>query len=355
MSIYTKTGDAGITMLQDGKPIPKHHPVIQAMAALDELNAHVGMVRSQISTAEPPDDIEQIQKNIMTIMSLISTTAGKKPPAHSRTGHKTAESNPALTGSGLSTGWDEIFADEVTVLESKIDKLTSVMPAMTSFVTYGTCPKSATIDLARAVARRAETSLTQIAETCLYAKTTLAYINRLSDYLYVKARYADFEHTVTQAVKDVLSKTDTSAHSGEISPEAPTANCINLTQAKSMLEKIEHKAKESNLPIVAACVNASGNPVALHVMDGAFLISYEAALAKAYTSAALKMPTAELNRLVQPGQPFYGLESIGGGKILPIGGGVPLFDRDGQLVGAIGVSGGTAEQDHELANSFTPV
>jgi len=343
MSIYTKTGDNGKTMLQNGKPIPKHHPIIRALAALDELNAHLGIIKSQISQCEAADDFEAIQKNIMTVSSLISTA--EKSPASHNLGNAVSKTNKTTSP---GTGWDEIFEDEVKILESQIDKLTSMLPPMTSFVTYGACPKSAAIDLARAVARRAETNLTQVAETSGYAKTTLAYINRLSDFLYIRARYTDFEHAVTQAVKNELGGTDV----GNPPQEAIATlyeNNLNLTQAKSLLEKIERKAKEKNLPIVIACVNAAGNPIAIHVMDNAFLVSYEAALAKAYTSAALKMPTADLNSLVQPGQPFYGLESLGGGKILPIGGGVPLFDRSGRLIGAIGVSGGTAEEDHDLA------
>ena len=160
-------------------------------------------------------------------------------------------------------------------------------------MTYGTCPKSAALDLTRAVARRAETNLTQIAETSGYAGATLAYVNRLSDFLYVKARHADFEHTVTQAVMDTLKDVSASKFSG--------TNTLTLPQAKALLEKIERKASEMNLPIVVACVNAAGNPIAVHVMNGALLISNEAAWAKAYTSAALKMPTADLYPLVQPG------------------------------------------------------
>jgi len=86
-------------------------------------------------------------------------------------------------------------------------------------------------------------------------------------------------------------------------------------------------------------------------MDGTLPISPEAAMAKAFTAAVVKMPTLELSKLVQPGQPFFGLESLGGGKLLPIGGGVPLYNQAGQLVGAIGVSGGTAQQDHKLAEA----
>jgi len=310
-------------MLQDGIPIPKHHPTIQALAALDELNAHIGVIKSQL--ADPQLEYEQIQKTIMSIMSLVSTTSNKKPTSYSP----------------ISQGSHEFFTDETKALEASIDKISTMMPAIKTFVTYGMCEVSANLDLARAVARRAETCLSQAAETSDYAQWALPYVNRLSDYLYIKARYADFENTVIQAVKEALSTK---------SPTPAIRTEITLAQAKTLIENIEAKAKAINLPVVAACCNAAGNPIAVHVMDGALLVSYEGAIAKAYTAAALKMPTAELSKLVQPGQPFYGLETLGGGKLLPIGGGVPIFGTDGSLIGAIGVSGGTAEQDHHLAS-----
>jgi len=313
MSIYTKAGDNGKTTLQDGIPILKHHVIIQALAALDELNSYIGVIKSQ----QPSNELDEIQQNLMTAMGLLSTKSSKTTHFHSQ-------------------GLEEYFLDETKKLETKIDALNTVMPTVKSFVTYGTCPQSANLDLARAITRRAETKLSQAAEKSNYAKTAFAYINRLSDYLYTKARYADFEYTVTQEVQKALSM-------------AHETNELTLTKAKHLLEQIEHEAHKAHLPIVAAICNAAGSPIAVHVMDNALLISYEAAIAKAYTAAALKMPTSAVGKLVQPGQPFYGLEALGSGKILPIGGGVPLFNKKGNLIGAIGVSGGTAIQDEELA------
>ena len=335
MSIYTKTGDNGQTKLQDGISIPKHHPIIQAMAALDELNAHLGMIKSHISPSEPTDEYEQLQKTIMAIMSLISYTSENK--------HNNSE-----------IALDNYFIDETSFLESQIDKINATIPTATGFVTYGSCKKSSQLDIARAVTRRAETFLSQAAEHTSYAKAAFAYINRLSDFLYVKARYADFEHFITQAVETALGETrkitDQVQRPYVDSDEINfNTNQMTLPQAKTLLEKIERKAAAQNLPIVAACCNAAGNPVAVHVMDNSLLISYEAAIAKAHTAASLKMPTASLSQLVQPGQPFYGLETLGSGKITAIGGGVPLFNKSNHLIGAIGISGGTAEEDHELA------
>ena len=295
-------------MLQDGISITKHHPIIQALSALDELNANLGLIKN----LEPIPEIDKIQKNVTSIMSLISTTSQK-----------------TYTGVTL----EDFFQEETHALEIKIDKLSIMIPPISGFVAYGNCQISAQLDLARAVARRAETLLSQIDSN--YVLAAFPYINRLSDYLYMKARYADFENMIIKAVHETL--------------ENATHTEMNLAHGKSILEKIEKKARDINLSVAAAVTNAAGSPIAMHVMDGALLVGYEAAVAKAYTAAAVKMSTMELSRLVQPGQQFYGLESMEGGKILPIGGGVPMIDKTGRLVGAIGVSGGTVKQDHELA------
>ncbi len=109
---------------------------------------------------------------------------------------------------------------------------------------------------------------------------------------------------------------------------------------------MERKALSEGKQAVIAVANAQGNPVAVHVMDGAFLVSYEVAVRKAYTAVAVKMPTAELARLVQPGGTFYGLQNLD--RIVTFGGGVPLYEN-GVLIGGLGVSGGTSEEDHALA------
>ena len=83
-------------------------------------------------------------------------------------------------------------------------------------------------------------------------------------------------------------------------------------------------------------------------MDGAFLVSFDVAVRKAYTSVAVKMSTMELSKLAQPGQTFYGLDKLEGGKIVIFGGGVPLI-HNGVIIGGLGISGGTGEEDHSLA------
>ena len=108
------------------------------------------------------------------------------------------------------------------------------------------------------------------------------------------------------------------------------------------------KAKEMGVKAVVAVADNGGNPVAVQSMDGAYLASWDIALQKSYTVVALKMSTKELAALAAPGAPLYGIQFTNQGKIVIFGGGEPLV-AGGKIVGGLGVSGGTAEQDTALA------
>ena len=123
---------------------------------------------------------------------------------------------------------------------------------------------------------------------------------------------------------------------------------IGLELAKALMEKVEAYAAAKGMKCVIAVDDAHGNPIAVHVMDDAFLVSYEVATQKAYTAVAVKMSTMELSKMVQPGGTFYGLESLQNGKIAAFGGGIPLKIGD-KIVGGLGVSGGTGEEDNAVA------
>lgn len=123
---------------------------------------------------------------------------------------------------------------------------------------------------------------------------------------------------------------------------------ISLEQAKRLIEKVEAKAREMGVNAVIAVSNACANPVAVHCMDNSYIASYDVAFQKAYTVVALKMPTIELKQLSQPGGPLYGIQHTNQGRIVIFGGGEPL-KANGRIVGGLGVSGGTEEQDTALA------
>ena len=125
-----------------------------------------------------------------------------------------------------------------------------------------------------------------------------------------------------------------------------------LEQAKHLILKKEKKAIHIGVPMVLAVVDEGGNLTALHRMDGALLASLSIAQAKAFTALALRSPTGEAAASVLPGQPLYGLQNTHPGQFCLFGGGIPLFSGT-CCIGAIGVSGGTVEQDTAVAEAMT--
>ena len=123
---------------------------------------------------------------------------------------------------------------------------------------------------------------------------------------------------------------------------------MTLAIAKTLIEKIEKKATEIGLNVVIAVSDSAGRIVAVHSMDDAYIASFDIAVNKTFTYVGLKMSTAELAKLAQPGQPLYGIQHTNEGKIVIFGGGEPLYVED-KIIGAVGVSGGSAEQDTALA------
>ena len=124
---------------------------------------------------------------------------------------------------------------------------------------------------------------------------------------------------------------------------------MTLDLALVLTEKVKSKAREMGVNAVIAVSNAAGNPLSVQCMDDSYIASYDVAFNKAYTVVALKMPTTTLKELAQPGGSLYGIQFTNGGKIVIFGGGVPLYDRGGKIIGGLGVSGGSEAEDTALA------
>lgn len=124
---------------------------------------------------------------------------------------------------------------------------------------------------------------------------------------------------------------------------------LTLQKAELLAEKVLQQAEKMGVRAVVAVADSAGNPVLCKRMDDAFLASWDIAFHKAYTVTALKMSTAKLSTLAAPGGSLYGIQFTNGGKIVIFGGGDPLFDSNGNLVGGLGVSGGTEGQDTALS------
>ena len=128
------------------------------------------------------------------------------------------------------------------------------------------------------------------------------------------------------------------------------ANDITLDQAHAALEAAAKKAQEVNTKMDICVVDAGGNLKAFARMDGAWIGSIDIALKKARTARYFDMPTEDLGSMSQPGGPLYNIEVSNGG-LITFPGGIPLRNHSGEVIGAIGVSGSTVENDHAVAEA----
>ena len=125
---------------------------------------------------------------------------------------------------------------------------------------------------------------------------------------------------------------------------------VTLSDARRIIAAAEKKATEIGQPMNVAVADSGGNLVAHIRMDGAWLGSIDISIKKAYTSRAFDISTKELATHSQSGGQFFGIHASNDGKIMIFAGGIPL-KRDGKVVGSIGVSGGSGEQDHAVAEA----
>jgi uncharacterized protein GlcG (DUF336 family) len=125
---------------------------------------------------------------------------------------------------------------------------------------------------------------------------------------------------------------------------------ILLQDAKRIIEAAEKKATAIGQPMNIAVADAGGNLVAHVRMDGAWMGSIDISIKKAWTSRAFDIATQDLATHSQSGGQFFGIHASNGGKVMIFAGGIPL-KKLGKVVGAIGVSGGSGEQDHAVAEA----
>lgn len=141
------------------------------------------------------------------------------------------------------------------------------------------------------------------------------------------------ENAVREAIADYLMPSDD----------------MTLSAAQKLSKKVREKAQEMGVKAVVAISNKGANPVLVECSDDSYIASYDIAFNKAYTSVALKMSTKELAKLANPNGSLYGIQFTNKGKIVIFGGGEVLKNAKGKIIGGIGVSGGSEEQDTELA------
>lgn len=343
MNIYTKGGDKGTTSLVHTKNVSKSDDRIQLVGTIDELTSHLGLVKTMLKDEDTIQFLEKIQRTLITVMAGVADPYKR-----------------------------DYRIDDVKTeyLEDEINRMEGLFQRPKEFILPGKCRLSAEMDVARTVARRAERALATVSVKFGADNGAKKYMNRLADYLYILARYTDAKMEEMSA-EEVDKPTEKTSDGGkdevrtmpenqnqtgavneaviqEVLKRMGIHGRITLASAKRLIEKIEQEAERRGKKAVIAVCGPDGNPIAVHVMDGAFLVSFDVATKKAYTSVAVKMSTKELSVLAQPGGTFYGVDKMDNGKIVIFGGGVPLKVGD-TIIGGLGISGGTGEEDHSLA------
>ncbi|HHY92542.1 MAG TPA: ATP:cob(I)alamin adenosyltransferase, partial [Firmicutes bacterium] len=217
------------------------------------------------------------------------------------------------------------------------------LPPQKGFVLPGGTRGAGALDVARTVVRRAERLVVRLRQERRVREELVRYLNRLSDLLYVLARAEGNEELVHVIKEKVLERLGVATEEG-----------LTLETARCLVAAAQAKAQELGLPVVAAVVDSAGQLLLLERQVGALLASIDIAWKKAYTAAVLKLPTHTLAELAQPGQPLFGIEATNEGRLVIFGGGYPLL-AEGRVVGAVGVSGGTVEQDMAVAQAAVRV
>lgn len=164
MKIYTKTGDQGQTSLYNGTRISKADLRLDAIGSVDELNSHLGLLRDQPINANLQNGFQRIQENLFVIGALLAS-------------EKNTDKVPNLS------------ADSVNWLENEIDRMEEELPAMQFFILPGGHPTVSQAHVTRCVCRRAERQVVRLSEQVQVDPLLFRYLNRLSDYLFVLARY----------------------------------------------------------------------------------------------------------------------------------------------------------------------
>lgn len=170
MKIYTRTGDSGETSLLGGGRVPKKDPRIEAYGTVDELNSFLGIARASWPSSPLDGQLQSVQSDLFDIGAYLAAPGSDR--------------------------FSSVNARRIEDLEQAIDALDAQLQPLTSFIVPGGSPAAADLHVARTVCRRAERRVTALDDSSPQMRTTIAYLNRLSDYLFVAARFANARHGV---------------------------------------------------------------------------------------------------------------------------------------------------------------
>ncbi len=316
MSIYTRNGDKGETRLYGGSKINKDSLRVDCYGTVDEINSMIGVSYSVVVNKDIKKELRNIQKRLFVLGAQLASDDNGKEKLN-----------------------DKISQDDVDHLEKIIDKYESELGTQKNFVLPGENISSSVLHVARTIVRRGERLTTALSREADIDEILKKYLNRLSDVLFIMARVEEEYFFVKEVKERVLEKLGYGYKNG----------ILNLETAKKIAEAAEKKGKEIGVPIVVSVLDLGGNLLLLHRMEDSLLASIDISINKAYTALALKMSTNEVSNIVREDSDLYGIQWTNKGRIVPFGGGYPI-KIDGKIVGALGISGGTVEEDIKIAS-----
>ena len=174
--IYTKTGDQGNTSLIGGTKVLKSHLRIEAYGTIDELNSYIGLCRDLVATENERAFLREIQDRLFTIGSTLACDPEK-------------DSKLKIP---------DLIENDITLLENEIDKMDQSLPEMRNFIIPGGHPAVSHLHIARCVCRRAERNCVRLQVGSPVEPVVIKYLNRLSDYLFVLARFKGMQLSVEE-------------------------------------------------------------------------------------------------------------------------------------------------------------
>ena len=408
-NVYTRTGDKGDTGLFGGSRVPKQSLRVEAYGTVDEANAALGAAKAMLPAGQWRRRVHDVQQRLFVLAAELASDpegaailANKINTSDITDLEHLIDDCLAVTGPQrefVVPGRDDrsgAFHQARTVVrraERRVLTLAETEPVRPELITYLNRLSDAVYSLARlaetwrdeeierivrdAVAKvlgtpskqaqpdreeraaRVETTPSKPVEPdrdegAVRVETTRQPKNRPNPghHGFDTASSQSEQTGSTNFTRAKLAQPD-GEPPGERSAPAPSrgrtpARRFDLAAAKRIAERAEARSAELGVPVVIAAADAGGNLMLLHRIEGALLASIEIAINKAWSAVAFQAPTATLGPLATGDGPLPGLADTNSGRVVLFGGGVPVH-VDGELAGAIGISGGTAEQDVDIA------
>ena len=322
-NVYTRGGDKGETGLFGGDRTPKDDIRVEAYGTMDEANSAIGIAYSLSKDEDIRKILHHIQERIFVQGAELASDA---------------KGREMLT--------DRIEQSDIDYMEKTMDHYLAIIGQQREFIIPGKNPASAALHYARTVVRRGERRIvTYRGEDPDVRPEMVKFANRLSDLLFVLARTEEFEETIREMVKKGECPIE---EDPSVLPDDDPKKL--LTIAKRIAAASRVKAQQMGVPIVFSCVDLGGNLAYYERMEDSLLGSIDISQNKAYTANALKCPTSVVSDLAKEENPLFGIQFTNKNRIVTFGGGYPLI-IEGKQIGAIGVSGGTVDEDMAIAEA----